>query len=598
MVDLLLRFVVGVMLSEVFRFVGKSTPADNHRGSPPRSRNEYGSRSRDDLDSRKQLPTSTLARLDMPYSTNLQATIDRARSHSLADLLRRSAQRSPDKPALVWRGQRHSYAQLDRAVNRTANALRQRSIGKQDRVALLSHNNYSFVVLTLACARIGAILVPVNFMLKAPEVAYILSHSGAIAMVAEDALAGVADEAIALQTGESGNTPVVLKAIIPERGEAAPNGWENIDDWLAHPDERAPEVYVPDDDPVQLLYTSGTESRPKGAALSSRNLIAQYVSCIVDGEMRADDIEVHALPLFHCAQQHCFLFPGLYLGATNILLPGADPATMLATIEAEQATKLFCPPTVWIALLRHPDFDRRDLSSLRKGYYGASIMPMEIVKELAARLPAMRLFNFYGQTEMSPVATVLSPEDQLRKLGSAGRPCINVETRIVDDDDQPVPAGTVGEIVHRSPHATLGYWNDEEKTAEAFRGGWFHSGDLGVLDDDGYLRVVDRKKDMIKTGGENVASREVEEVLYQHPAVAEVAVFGLPHPTWIEAVTAAVVRRAGSSVSAEELIAHCRERLAGFKTPKRVIFVEALPKNASGKILKRELRNTLGSEAG
>ncbi len=533
----------------------------------------------------------------MNYSTDLQSTIDRARSHSLADLLRRSAQRVPDKTALVWRGRRHRYAQLDEAVNRAANALLARSIGRGDRLALLSHNNYSFVVLAIACARIGAILVPVNFMLKPPEVAYILGHSGAIAMVAEDALAGVAAEAIAIQVRESGTSPVRVRAVIAENGEPAPEGWESVADWLAHPEDSAPDIAVPDDDPVQLLYTSGTESRPKGAALSSRNLIAQYVSCIVDGEMRADDIEVHALPLFHCAQQHCFLFPGLYLGATNILLPGADPATLLAAIEAERATKLFCPPTVWIALLRHPDFDRRDLSSLRKGYYGASIMPMEIVKELATRLPEMRLFNFYGQTEMSPVATVLSPEDQLRKLGSAGRPCINVETRIVDDDDRPVPAGTVGEIVHRSPHATLGYWNDEEKTAEAFRGGWFHSGDLGVLDEDGYLRVVDRKKDMIKTGGENVASREVEEVLYQHPAVAEVAVFGLPHPTWIEAVTAAVVRRTGTDADAEELIAHCREHLAGFKLPKQVIFVDALPKNASGKILKRELRTRLGGGA-
>ena len=534
----------------------------------------------------------------MHYSPDLQTTIDRARSHSLADLLRRSSQRVPDKTALVWRGHRHSYEQLGRAVNRTANALRQRLIGRGDRLALLSRNNYSFVVLAFACARIGAILVPVNFMLKPAEVAYILGHSGAIAMVAEDALASVADEALSLQARELASTPVTVRAIIAERGENLPRGWENVADWLEHPDDNAPDIHVPDDDPVQLLYTSGTESRPKGAALSSRNLIAQYVSCIVDGEMRADDVEVHALPLFHCAQQHCFLLPGLYLGATNILLPGADPATMLATIESEKATKLFCPPTVWIALLRHPDFDRRDLSSLRKGYYGASIMPMEIVKELAARLPAMRLFNFYGQTEMSPVATVLSPEDQLRKLGSAGRACINVETRIVDDNDRPVPAGTVGEIVHRSPHATLGYWNDEEKTAEAFRGGWFHSGDLGVLDEDGYLRVVDRKKDMIKTGGENVASREVEEILYQHPAVAEVAVFGVPHPTWIEAVTAAVVRRTGTSATDEALIAHCRERLAGFKVPKRVIFVEALPKNASGKILKRELRNTLGAQAG
>ena len=531
------------------------------------------------------------------FSASLQATVGRARSHGFGDLLWRSARRLPDKTALVWGGLRQSYAELDEAVNRTANALAARGIAKGDRVALLSRNNHAFVVLSFAVARLGAILVPVNFMLKAAEVAYILGHSGSVALVAEDALVEVAKGALGAESGAApAPLPVRLKAVIPEHGGPVPDGWEDAFAWLRHPDATRPEVDVGDDEPLQLLYTSGTEARPKGAALSSRNLVAQYVSCIVDGEMSGDDIEVHALPLFHCAQLHCFLSPGLYLGATNVLLPGADPGAMLATVEAERATKLFCPPTVWISLLRHPDFDRRDLSSLRKGYYGASIMPMEIVRELSQRLPAMRLFNFYGQTEMSPVATVLRPEDQLRKLGSAGRPAINVETRIVDDDDRPVPPGTVGEIVHRGPHVMLGYWNDEQKTAEAFRGGWFHSGDLGVFDEDGYLRVVDRKKDMIKTGGENVASREVEEVLYQHPAVAEAAVFGTPHPEWIEAVTAAIVLRERGEAGEDALKAHCRERLAGFKVPKRVVFVDALPKNASGKILKRELRERIGRE--
>jgi len=253
-------------------------------------------------------------------------------------------------------------------------------------------------------------------------------------------------------------------------------------------------------------------------------------------------------------------------------------------------TKLFCPPTVWISLLRHPDFDRRDLSSLRRGYYGASIMPVEVIKELSVRLPNVELFNYYGQTELSAVALILAPEDQLRKPGSAGRPALNVETILVDDNDRPVPQGHEGEIVHRSPHVTSGYWNDPEKTAEAFRSGWFHSGDLGVMDEDGYITVVDRKKDMIKTGGENVASREVEEVIFQHPAVAEAAVFGIAHPRWIEAVAAAVVPRQGQTVGSDELTAFCRERLAGYKTPKYVVVIDALPKNASGKILKRDLR--------
>ncbi|HEV7415376.1 MAG TPA: AMP-binding protein, partial [Tianweitania sediminis] len=252
--------------------------------------------------------------------------------------------------------------------------------------------------------------------------------------------------------------------------------------------------------------------------------------------------------------------------------------------------KLFCPPTIWIALLRHPDFDRRDLSSLQAGYYGASIMPTAVIEEMLRRLPQMRLFNFYGQTEMAPVATILKPEEQLSKLGSAGRPALNVETRVVDDEDHPVPTGEVGEIVHRSAHLITEYYNDPGKTAEAFRNGWFHSGDLGRFDEDGYLYVVDRKKDMIKTGGENVASREVEEAIFRHPDVAEVAVFGVPHPKWIEAVTAVVVPKAGSVVSAEMIMTYCREHLSSFKAPKHVEIVNQLPKNASGKILKRDLR--------
>jgi Acyl-CoA synthetases (AMP-forming)/AMP-acid ligases II len=332
--------------------------------------------------------------------------------------------------------------------------------------------------------------------------------------------------------------------------------------------------------------------------LSSRSLIAQYVSCAIDGGMSADDVEVHSLPMYHCAQLDCFFSVDVYLGATSVILPRPDPAELLATIARERVTKLFCPPTVWISLLRHPDFDGTDLSSLRTGYYGASPMPVEVLREMQRRLPDVRLWNFYGQTEMAPLATILRPDEQVERAGSAGRAALNVETRVVDDRGEPVPAGEVGEIVHRSPQATPGYWRDEEKTAEAFSGGWFHSGDLGVLSEDGYLTVVDRKKDMIKTGGENVASREVEEALYELDGVAEVAVFGIAHPYWIEAVTAVVVPRAGAGLTAEAVLAHARTRLAGYKQPKYVVLAEHLPKNPSGKILKRSLRDQHAALAG
>lgn len=406
------------------------------------------------------------------------ASIKAARGHRLADLLQRSAARTPAKTALVYGELRQSYAQLDETVNRTAQALATRGVTRGDHVALLSHNNHAFVVVRFALARLGAVMVPINFMLNADEVAYILGNAEVCGVIAEDALVAVAGAAIA-----QASLTLKIRGAIREQGLPLDPAWESVQDWMQHADATPPDVQIDDDASVQILYTSGTESRPKGAMLSARCLYAHYASCIIDGEMRGDDISIHPMPLFHCAQLDAFLTPDLYLGATSIILPGPDPATLLRTIAQERVTKLFCPPTVWIALLRHADFDRTDLSSLKKGYYGASIMPREVIKELSARLPQVRLFNFYGQTELSPCATVLRPEDQLRKLGSAGQPVLNVETRIVDDDDQPLPPGTVGEIVHRSPHVMLGYWKNPEKTAEAFRNGWFHSGDLGVMDD-------------------------------------------------------------------------------------------------------------------
>ena len=514
-----------------------------------------------------------------------QALIAKARQHAFGDIPRRTAQRFAHKTAIIDGDTRLTFAELNEAIDRTAAALNHNGVFKGDKVALLSHNCWQFVVLSFATARVGAILVPVNFMLGAVEIAFILDHSEAKAFVVEDELIGIAEEAM-----NSSSTPIALRVSIGLGGSVLAAGWEDLATWITYADNVPPDVLLADDDPVRLMYTSGTESRPKGALLSSRALMWQYASCVIDGGMTGDDIELHALPLYHCAQLDCFLNVDVYLGATSIIVRGPDPAAILRTIETEKVTKLFCPPTVWIALLRSPDFDSTDLSTLRKGYYGASAMPVKVLHELLERLPDMRLWNFYGQTEMSPLATILGPEDQLSRAGSAGRAAINVETRVADVDNEPMPPGEIGEIIHRSPHATLGYYKDDAKTDEAFRGGWFHSGDLGVMDEDGYLSVVDRVKDMIKTGGENVASREVEEAIYRLEGVAEVAVFGVDHPRWIEAVAAVVVRKPEATFTANDVIDFTRTILAGYKAPKYVVIADHLPKNPSGKILKRELR--------
>ncbi|TCK20012.1 fatty acyl-CoA synthetase [Pseudonocardia endophytica] len=509
-----------------------------------------------------------------PYTAELA----RARRHTLGTLLSRTAVKVPDKTAVVHQDTRRTFADLDEDTNRVANALIERGVRRNDRVAILSRNSYAFVVAYFALARAGAISVPVNFNLTAGEVRYVLQDSASTTAIVSDELA---------DTFEAAGVDVGLRVVVGRR-----DGWTSFAELLAHGDASEPDVEIGDDDPVQLLYTSGTTSAPKGAIMTNRNLIIQYLTNIVDGEYHRDDVELHALPLYHCAALHDFLTPDIYLGATSVIVDSPDPETILGTVAAEGVTKMFCPPTVWIRLLRSDAFDEYDLSSLRTGYYGAAIMPVSVLKELGDRLPGMRLFNYYGQTELAPNATVLFPEEQIVKAGTAGRAALNVETRLHDDNDEPVPAGEIGEIVHRTPHAMRGYWGKPEATAEVFRNGWFHSGDLGVMDADGYLTIVDRKKDLIITGGENVASREVEDAIYEHPSVSEVAVFGVAHPEWIEAVTAAVVLRAGTSTTPDEIVAHTRQRLAAFKTPKRVVVVGELPKNPSGKILKRELRET------
>ncbi len=514
--------------------------------------------------------------------------------HTIGDMLRRTAKRWPTRTAIVCGDVTWTYAEFDALCNRVANGLSARGVAKGDRIAVLSRNSHAFAALRFALARLGAVLVPINFMLGPDEVAYILRHAGA-------RLLCVGPDMVQLgQDGAARDTQVTEWLWMPGEDTpgggldangsgSSPEGLPSFAQLLASPDT-APEGEVDPRDLLQIIYTSGTESLPKGAMLTHDAVAWEYVSCCIEGEIAETDTMVHALPLYHCAQLDVFLGPGVYTGAVNVITGKPTPDNILALLARFKANSFFAPPSIWIALLRSPQFDTTDLSHLEKGYYGAAIMPVAVLKEIAQRLPKIRLWNFYGQTEIAPLATVLKPHDQLRKAGSAGRAVVNVETRVVDDEMNDVAPGEVGEIVHRSPQLLSGYFNDPERTAAAFHGGWFHSGDLGVIDEEGYLTVVDRKKDMVKTGGENVASREVEEMVYRHPAVSEVAVIGLPHPYWIEAVTAVVVVKAGQTLNEDELIEHCKAHMAHFKVPKKVVVVDALPKNPSGKVLKRDLR--------
>jgi fatty-acyl-CoA synthase len=511
------------------------------------------------------------------------------RSQTLGDLLRRTAARLPDKPAIRCGATAWTYREFDAIVNRLARGLAEGGAGAPvcagDRVAVLARNSHAFAALRFALARLGAVLVPINFMLNADEVAYILKHSDARLLALGPDLVELGRAAAA--KGTSVEHMLWLEGEDPAE---PPAGMRTFAGLLSD-DASAPAVELDSRMLAQIIYTSGTESLPKGAMLTHEAVCWEYVSCVIEGEIAESDTMLHALPLYHCAQLDVFLGPAIYVGASSVITGKPTPDNILSLLAAHRIDSFFAPPSIWIALMRSPGFEAADLGALRKGYYGASIMPVEVLKEMGRRLPEVRLWNFYGQTEIAPLATVLKPEDQLRKAGSAGRAVLNVETRVVDDAMRDVAVGEVGEIVHRSPQLLSGYFNDPERTAAAFEGGWFHSGDLATIDDEGYITVVDRKKDMIKTGGENVASREVEETVYRFEGVSEVAVVGLPHPYWIEAVTAVIVRKPGhDAMTEEQVIAHCRAQMAHFKVPKKVVFVDALPKNPSGKLLKRELR--------
>lgn len=503
------------------------------------------------------------------------------RKNTVDGLLHDSARRVPDRPAVRYRDRTWTYAELDAAVSTGAAALRGRhGLAEGDRVATFGHNSDAYLLAFLACARAGLTHVPVNQNLTGEDLAYILENSGSALVLADPDLAGRIPDGYAV--GLLRDAPDSFLADAQAPAEAA----EPVDFACSADPSRL----------VQLLYTSGTTALPKGAMMTHEALCHEYESAIAALDLAEDDLPVHCLPLYHSAQMHVFLLPYLAVGARNTIVDAPVAAEIFDLVEAGEADSLFAPPTVWIGLANHPDFADfavRDLSALRKAYYGASIMPVPVLERLRARLPGLGFYNCFGQSEIGPLATVLRPEEHEGRMDSCGRPVQHVEARVVDEDGAEVPDGTAGEVVYRSPQLCLGYWNDAEATKKAFRDGWFRSGDLAVRDPEGYFTVVDRVKDVINSGGVLVASRQVEDVLYTHPGVAEAAVVGLPDARWIEAVTAVVVPRDG--VTEAELLAYAREKLAHFKAPKRILFVDALPRNASGKILKRTLRDRFSS---
>jgi fatty-acyl-CoA synthase len=498
--------------------------------------------------------------------------LEQSRRLVLPEFIGRACRAYPHHRALVFGEEVRTHAELHDRAARLASALEAGGVRPGDRVALLLHNRIEFVESLLACHRLAAVAVPINFRLAPDEVEYILADSGAVALICDS------------PPPASGDVPMVLE-VGPVYDAAVTS---------APPREAAPPI---EDDPALICYTSGTTGRPKGAVLTHRNLVASTLSWIHEMRAGQDDVWLSGQPLFHIGGINGLL-PFLVLGATVVITPTTafDPEAILRLIEVHGATMCIFVPTQWAAICASDAVKRIDPHQLRVAMWGASPAPRQTLEAMERTFPRAAIVSAYGQTETSGATTLLKGPDSTRKMGSVGKPMLGVELRVVDDALQDTAAGGVGEVVYRGPIVMAGYHQQPEATREAFAGGWFHSGDLARFDEEGYLWLVDRKKDMIVSGGENVYPAEVERVLLDHPAVAEAAVIGVPHPRWVETPVAFVVAGAGAEPDEAELIAHCRKFLAGFKKPSAVIVVDELPHNAGGKVLKRRLRETYGDQ--
>jgi len=502
---------------------------------------------------------------------------------SIGDISRRQARERPDQAAFVCEGRSTTYAQFDERGNRIANALLDLGIEPQSRVAYLGRNTPAYFELLFGAAKARQVTVGVNARLAPPEIEFVLKDAGARVLLVDRNFYGVAEDI-------AGRLPD-LDLVIALDGDRP--AWPTYEDWLANHAPEDPQTEPEPGDILKQLYTSGTTGLPKGVAL--RHDAAEDLCGTIAGEVWRDfapgDRALQVAPFFHIAGSNMGLI-ALNQGGTSIVLPAVDEQQILRLIAEHRVNHVFLVPALILALVSQPNVTEFEFSSLKSITYGASPIN-EALLARAVEVFGCRFMQFYGLTENYGAATWLPWEDhapERGKLRSCGKPYDVCELKIVDEQGNALDAGQIGEICVRSPWTMSGYWNRPEATAETIRDGWLHTGDAGYLDREGYLYIHDRIKDMIVTGGENVYPAEVENAIFGHPDVADVAVIGVPDETWGEAVKAVVVLNAGASADEEGIRAHARERIAGFKVPKSVDFVSELPRNPSGKILRRELR--------
>jgi len=505
-----------------------------------------------------------------------------------ADIIYRNALLYPDQEAFVYGDARITYSEFNTRINKLIHALHKMGVKKGDVIGILSWSCLQFAEYYGISMKGGFIASPFNPRLQANELEYIINYSEANTLF-------VGPELFEMASSIRDKLPKIKNFISLE--SAGPDMIAHEDLLKSYPGDE-PDVQIDEDDPICIIYTSGTTGMPRGALYTQKRFIEDAKTLVIDMGLQPGHKRVQITPLFHIAGNTHFR-SSLYTGGCNIIVKFFDAETTLKIIQEEKATHMDFVPTHLVAMLNLPNLKDYDISSIKCLWYGASPMPQEVLKR------GMKLFGpifaqGYGQSESGPAITHLDKDDhnvldrsekEQKKLASAGRPDIGVQVRIVNDKGGDVRPGEVGEIIVRSKLVMVEYWHKPEDTKANLVKDWLHTGDLGYYDEEGYIYIVDRKKDMIITGGENVYPREVEEVLYQHPAVMEAAVIGIPDDYWVEKVHAVVTTRKGEKATAEELIAFCKKRLAGYKTPKSVEFIDALPKNPSGKILKRELRD-------
>jgi long-chain acyl-CoA synthetase len=507
----------------------------------------------------------------------------------LQQILERAVRFYPDRTAAVCGSARFTYRNFAERVRRLCNALQGLGITKGDRLAILMFNCHRYFELYYVTPEMGTLAVPLNIRLSASEIAYILNDSGSNTLF-------VGPEFLPLLAEIRDQLPTLRHCILTGDGPP-PKGFEGYEQLLDSASaDFSPTPIVPDD-LAALFYTSGTTGHPKGVMLSHANLLANAYHVLASMTWQEGEIYLHACPMFHIADGPTSHFV-TWLGGTHVIIPGFKPDLALEMIEREGVTATLLIPTMINFLIHHPDVGKRDLSALRSIAYGGSPMPSELARHAMYTL-ACTFTHLYGLTEAAPLLTYLPPEEhvadgpaeKVRRLLSCGREVIGVRVRVVNERGQEVQPGEVGEIIAKGPNIMMGYWNKPDETAAALRDGWLYTGDLATMDEEGFVYIVDRKKDMIITGGENVFSTEVENALYAYPAILEAAVVGVPDATWGEAIKAIVVLKPGMQATAADIIEHCRNRIAHFKVPRSVDFFDGvLPKSGSGKILKRELR--------